>query len=148
MSYYNQETITADRYQHQLTNLSDAFEEQRSFTGQGRRKMILFHDNARLHVVKATQEYIFVLAWELLPHAAYSPDMAPSDYYIFRSLQHHLTDKHVRFEEIRKCIDDFIASKPVSFCHQEIRKLPERWQKIVDANREYFVDYYFLFVFE
>jgi len=40
------ETITADRYQQQLTNLSDALEENRLFTGQGRGKVILLHDNA------------------------------------------------------------------------------------------------------
>jgi len=84
-----------------------------------------------------TQDYIYALGWELLPHTAYSPDMVPSDYYLFRSLKHHLADTHfVRFEEIRKCIDDFIASKPMSF----YRKLSERWQKIVDANGKYFVD--------
>jgi len=46
----------------------------------------------------------------------------------------------VRFEEIRKRIDDFIASKPVSFYRQGIYKLPKKWQKIVDANGEYFAD--------
>jgi len=99
------ETITADRYQEQLTNLRiDAFEEKRPFTGQGRRKVILFHDNGRPHV--ATQNHIFALGWKLLLHAAYSPDMAPSDYHLLRSLQHDLVDTHfVRFEEIRKCID-------------------------------------------
>ncbi|KAL6261998.1 hypothetical protein P5V15_007087 [Pogonomyrmex californicus] len=34
------ETITADRYQQQLTNLSYALEEKRPFTGQGRRKVL------------------------------------------------------------------------------------------------------------
>jgi len=124
------ETITVDclttDYQQQLTNSNDALEEKRPFTGQGRRKVILFHDNARPHVGKAIQDHIFVLGWELLPHAAYSPDMILFDYYLFRSLQHHLADTHfVRFEEIRKCIDDFIVSKPMSF-YQGIRKLPER----------------------
>jgi len=66
--------------------------------------------------------------------------MVPSDYYQFRSLQHHLADTHfMRFEEIRKCIDDFIAS-PMSLNRQGIRKLPKRWQKVVDANGEYFAD--------
>jgi len=100
--------------------------------------VILLHDNARPHVGKATQDHIFALDWELLPHAAYSSDMVPSDYYLFWSLQQHLADTHfVRFEEVRKCIDDFIALKPVSFYPQGILKLPERCQNIVG---EYFAD--------
>jgi len=110
--------------------LSDALEEKKPFTDQEHRKVILFYDNARPHVAKATQD-IFALGWELLPHAAYSPDMARSDYYLFRSLRHHFADTHlVRFEEIRKCINNFIASEAVSFYRQGIRKLSERWQKI------------------
>jgi len=100
----------------------------------------MLHDNARPHVAKATQDYIFALGWEFLP-PTYSPDIALSDYYRFRSLQHHLVDTHfVRFEQILKCIDDFIASKPVNFYRQGIRKLSERWQKVIDANGEYFAD--------
>jgi len=135
------ETITADRYQQQFTDLSDALEEKRPFTGQVFRKVILLHDNVRPYVAKAIQDHIFTLGWEHHPHAAYSPDMAPSDYYLFRLLQLDLADVHfMRFEKIRKCIDDFIASKPVCFYRQGFRKLPERWQKIVDANKEDFTD--------
>jgi len=107
MLYYEllqlDETIRlADRYQQQLTNLSDTLEEKRPFTGQGR-KVILLHENARPYVAKATQDHIFAFGWEFLLHATYSSDMAPSDYYLFRSLQHHLADIHfMRFGEIRK----------------------------------------------
>jgi len=76
------EKITAGRYQQQLINLSDALEKKRPFTSQGRRKVILLHSNARPHVAKAIQD-IFALGWELLPHTAYNPDMAPADYYLF-----------------------------------------------------------------
>jgi len=66
------ETIMADCYQQRLTNLSDALDEKRPFTGQKRRKVILLHDNARPHVAKATQENIFALGWELLPRPRHS----------------------------------------------------------------------------
>jgi len=78
------------------------------------------------HIVKAIQDYIFALGWEFLPHAAYSSDIAPSDYYLFRSLQHHLADTHfVRFEEMRKCIDDFIASKTGASIVKEFAGYPK-----------------------
>jgi len=79
------ETITVDCYQQQLTNLSDALEEKMPLIGQGR-KVILLHDNARPHVANTIQDQIFALDWEPFSHAAYSPDMALSDYYIFRLL--------------------------------------------------------------
>ena len=38
--------------------------------------------------------------WEILPHPPYSPDIAPSDYHLFRALQHFLVGK--KFENIDK----------------------------------------------
>ena len=112
---------------------------KRSFTGSETRQVLLLHDNARPHTAKATLEIISNLGWELLPHAAYSPDFAPSDYHLFRSLQHHLADSHFQtLEEVRKSIHDFIKSKPSSFFRNWIRELPERWQKCIESEEDYF----------
>jgi len=75
--------------------------------------------------------------------------MAPSDYYLFRSLQYHLADTHfVRFEEIRKCIDDFIASKLVSFYHQKIQaSYPKDGKRLMQTGNISLINI-FLFVFE
>jgi len=95
------EGITADSYQQRLTNLSDVLEEKRPFTGHRRRKIILLHENVRPHIAKATQDHICALGWELLSHSMYSANIVPSDYYLFRSVQHDLADTHfVRFGEI------------------------------------------------
>lgn len=32
--------------------------------------------------------YVETLKWEILPHRLYSPNTAPSDYYLFRSIAH------------------------------------------------------------
>ena len=52
------------------------------------------------------------LKWEVLPHSPYSPDIAPSNYYLFRSMAHGLADQQFRsYEDIEKCLDSWIASK-------------------------------------
>ena len=57
-------------------------------------KVILLHDNAPSHTEKPVKETIEAFSWEILLHAAYSPDMAPSDYYLFASMGHVLSDQH------------------------------------------------------
>jgi histone-lysine N-methyltransferase SETMAR len=49
--------------------------------------VVLHHDNAELHVEAITIEMIQKLKFKLLPHPAYSPDLAPSDNPIFRFLK-------------------------------------------------------------
>jgi histone-lysine N-methyltransferase SETMAR len=52
-----------------------------------RERVLLQQDKARPHTAKKTLQTIEeVEGIELLPHPAFSPDLAPSDYYLFRSM--------------------------------------------------------------
>ena len=42
------------------------------------------------------------------------------------------------YEEIKKKLDSWIASKDASFFRDEIRKVPERWEKVVISDGQYF----------
>ncbi|KAG5319597.1 MOS1T transposase, partial [Pseudoatta argentina] len=108
--------ITGDRYRLQLMRLSRALKEKRPLYAQRHDKVILLHDNARPHVAKPVKIYLETLKWEVLPHPPYSPDIAPSNFHLFRSMAHGLADRRFHsYEEAQKWIDSWIASKDMSF---------------------------------
>ncbi|GFU82102.1 histone-lysine N-methyltransferase SETMAR [Trichonephila clavipes] len=85
--------ITGDKKWNQLEKLNAAIKEKRP-TLASRKGIVFHHDNARPHTAMVTQQKLNALGWEVLGHPLYSPDMAPSDYYLFRSLQNYLTKKN------------------------------------------------------
>ena len=79
--------------------------------------------------------------WKVLAHPAYSPDLAPSDYHLFRSMEHFLRGKEFENnEDLKNHLDQYFDSKPQSFYREGIRELPLRWQSSIDNNGDYFDD--------
>ena len=78
---------------------------------------------------------------EVIPHPAYSPDLAPSDYHMFRSLSHFLQGR--RFgseEEVKNGIAEFFASKKPEWYRHGIEQLAERWLRDIESDGLYFED--------
>ena len=51
------------------------------------------HDNATPHLAKSTHQKLLSLGWITIPHPAYSPDLASTDYHLYRSLSNYLREK-------------------------------------------------------
>ena len=120
------ETITGDQYRTQLMRLSRALKMKRPQYQERHGKVILQHDNARPHVARPVKTYLEMLNCEVLPHQPYSPDVAPSDYHLFRSMAHGVAHQHFRSDEE---VEKWIASKDPLFFRDRIRRLPERCKK-------------------
>ena len=74
-------------------------------------------------------------------HPPYSPDLAPSDYVLFRSLQNSLYGKTFNDDEaVKSHLVQFFADKEHKFYERGIINLPERWQKVIEQNGEYIID--------
>jgi histone-lysine N-methyltransferase SETMAR len=73
-----------------------------------------------------TQQKIRELGLEVLPHPPYSPDIAPTDYHLFKPLQHYLSEKEFEDEEDVKDIISFIVSKTTDFFKRGIENLVMR----------------------
>ena len=105
------ETITSERYHQQLMQSSRALKFKRSQYAKRHDKVIFQHDNARPHVGKVVKEASEALNWDVLPHPPYSPDIAPSDYHLFRSTAHGLAEEHfTSYEDAKNRVDSWIAS--------------------------------------
>jgi len=50
----------------------------------------MIHDNALSHTAAAMQNLIMIFGWEQFDHPPYSPDLAPSDFYLFLHLKSFL----------------------------------------------------------
>jgi histone-lysine N-methyltransferase SETMAR len=116
-------TITAEAYCIQLQKLRDALRNKRP----GRGKVCLLHDNARPHIAKIIRDTLAHFRWEVLPHPPYSPDLAPSDFHLFRSLSNHLRGE--RFDDrdqLEIYLSHFFESKSRKLYEDGITDLPHR----------------------
>ncbi|CAH2095448.1 unnamed protein product [Euphydryas editha] len=97
--------------------LSRALKEKRPQYYSRHDKIILLHDNALSHVAVPVKNYLKTLDWKVLPHPPYSPDIAPSDYHLFRLMANALSEQRFTYG---------------------IRMLPERWERVFASNGQYF----------
>ena len=87
----------------------------------------------------APRQKLLDLGWEILIHQPYSPDLAPSDFHLFLSMSNALRNKaFANDDELNQWLLNFFALKPASFYSEGIMSLPEKWQRVLDCNGDYF----------
>jgi len=92
-------------------------------------------------VAKLTRQFLEERHWTTVPHPPYSPDLAPSDYHLFRALKHHLQNKKFENEDqLKNALSDFFEDQPPSSWLTGIDDLPIKWLSVVDTEGEYIYD--------
>lgn len=133
------ERINSEMYCRQLDDLNRELKIKRPAL-VNRKQIILHHDNARPHTALATRQKIADLSWEILSHPPYSPDLAPSDFHLFLSLQNFLNGKKYKNEtDVDQALHKFFASKNESFYKNGIDKLPSRWEEVINNAGNYII---------
>nr|BAO79485.1 transposase [Campsomeris sp. Cas_Ok01] len=134
------QTINSNVYVEQLDKLKDAIEEKRSVLSN-RKGVVFHHDNARPHTSLVTRQKLLELGWEVLSHPPYSPNLAPSDYHLFRSMQNSFNGKIFNnADDVRSHLIQFFNSKDQTFYERGIFTLLERWKKVIDKNGQYLIE--------
>ena len=78
-------TITGKTYANTITALREAIKEKRR--GKLSAGVLLLHDNAPVHMSAKSQAAIRQCGFQQLNRPPYSPDLAPSDYFLFRVMK-------------------------------------------------------------
>ncbi|GFV12195.1 transposon Ty3-I Gag-Pol polyprotein [Trichonephila clavipes] len=73
----------------------------------------------------------------LLPQPPHSPDLEPTDYHLFHTLNFLRSKNFDDLDAVKTAIQDFLKFKSLEFYHHGIRLLPERWQEVMDNNGDY-----------
>lgn len=77
-------------------------------------------------------------SFEILDHAPYSPDLAPSDFYLFPRLKEHLrVTKFEDDEEVKAAVNDFLSSQDEIFFKMGVLALEKRFAKCIDLKDDY-----------
>ena len=73
-----------------------------------------------------------------LNHPAYSPDIAPSGYYLFSNLKKFLRSKNFNSDdEAITTVEDYLTDLDSDFFCKGIEGLRDRWQHVVASEGQY-----------
>ena len=76
--------------------------------------------------------------FEMINHSPYSPDLAPSDFFLFPNLKKHLAGKRYESDDdIISAVKDFFGGQEENFYATGIRALQHRSKKCVDRRGDY-----------
>ena len=78
--------------------------------------VLLQQDNARVHTCKVAMDVVERNGYELTPHPAYSPDIAPGDFFLFPNLKKYIRGCHFRSdEEVVPAVEEWLNVKDPDF---------------------------------
>jgi len=95
-------------------------------------------DNARPHRAKSSQNILTQNNLSPMPHPPYSPDLSPSDFYLFGHLKRSLEGRRfASVEELEQVVRDHIDKIGTS----EIRRVYNHWIRRLEACKAASGDY-------
>ena len=119
-------TVTADLYFQQLALVAEKLHRKQN-------RIYFLHGKTSPHIAKSADEKLLKLGGIKFSCTSYSPDLAPIDYHLFRSLSNYLGEKRFHDEnDLKKDLTDFFAQKSQEFYEHEILSLPGCWQQVTE----------------
>lgn len=129
-------TITGQSYiENSLDPIIKEIRRQRPHSGT--KNMKFHHDNARPHVKVEVITHLENTGITIIRHPPYSPDLAPSDFWLFDLVKRNLQD-HDSVQSLKRQITSILENLPQDEYRKTFDKWLERMQLCIDNKGEYF----------
>ncbi|KFD64881.1 hypothetical protein M514_22909, partial [Trichuris suis] len=129
-------TITGKYYANLLLQLREEIKEKRR--RKLSRKVLLQHDNAPARRAKVALAAIQQCGFGQIDHPSYSPDLAPSDYFLFGNLKQHLRGTVFSDDnEPKSAVQDYLNSRDKNFFFNGLMNLKSRCEKCIEVEGQY-----------
>ena len=93
----------------------------------------------RVHTCKVAMDAVEQNGYELIPYPAYSPDLAPSSFFLFPNLKKDLRRLHFQSdEEVMMAVEEWVNGKDPDFFSSGLMALEHRWSKCITLEGNYF----------
>ncbi|KFD51146.1 hypothetical protein M513_07910, partial [Trichuris suis] len=129
-------TITGKYYANLLLQFREEIKEK--CRGKLSCKVLLLHDNAPAHRAKVALAAIQQCGFGQIDHPPYSPDLAPSDYFLFGNLKQHLRGTVFSDDnELKSAVQDYLNSRDKNFFFNGLMNLKSRCEKCIEVEGQY-----------
>ena len=100
--------------------------------------VLLQQDKARVRTCKVAMDAVERNGYELIPHSACSPDLAPSDFFLFPNLKKDIRGLHFQSdEEVVTAFEEWVNGKDPDFFSSGLMALEHRWSKYITLEGNY-----------
>jgi len=118
-------TMSGQYYASLLLKLRDAIKEK--CRGMPKQGVWQLHYSAPIHKSMIAQKAVRNCGFVQFDHPAYSPDLAPSDYFLFRNLKSHLRGVHYPDNEaLKEAVKEWLEGQTEYFYFSGSNSLPEK----------------------
>jgi len=100
---------------------------------------ILHHDNAPAHTALSVREFLATKQITVLEHPAYSPDLAPSNFFLFPKIKEILKGRH--FDDIDDISNSTMGALkviPQNQFQNHFERWTRLWHRFIASQGEYF----------
>ncbi len=141
---YSRERITADSYIETLMNLHDSIRQKHPKMWL-EHNWILLDDNAPVHTTDDTVTFRRQVKRSEADNTPNSPDLAPSDFFLFPKMKSQLRGRHFKdLQELKDAVIHALATITEQDFIQCFTQLQFHWQKCVAAEGQYFEGFHVL----